>query len=86
MLFLHNLAGPDINKSGPPSARQVIKTLWKCFGVAVRVTCLPYTGPLACVRMVHSIAVSVAEHGLSSMCDLVPEVLLVEGVRAALRT
>ena len=49
--------------------------------MAVRVACLPYTGPVACVSRVNRTAVSVAELGLDLVCGFVPEVLLAEGVR-----
>ena len=83
MLGLHSLAGPNIRSFRPPAAWKVVKTARKCFGVGVRVACLPYTGPLACVRTVNRIAVSVAEHGVNYICDFVP-VVLAEGVRAEL--
>lgn len=49
--------------------------------MAVRVACLPYTGPVACARRVNQAAVSVAELGLDFACGFVPEMLSVEGVR-----
>ena len=49
--------------------------------MAVRVACLPYTGPVACVSRVNRTAVSVAELGLDLVCGFVQEVLLTEGVR-----
>ena len=61
-------------------------TARKCFGVGIRVACLPYTGPLACARTVNRTAVSMAEHGLNYICGFVPELLLAEGVRPALPT
>jgi len=84
MLGFH--IGPNINHVGPSTARKVFKKARKCFGVAVRVACLPYTGPLACARRANRTAVSVVEHGLNFVCEFVPEVLLTEGVRAALPT
>jgi len=82
MLGLHSLAGPTTKKSGLPAARKLIaKTSTTCFGVAVRVACLPYTGPVACVRRVKRTAVSMAELGLDVVCSIVPEMLLAEGVR-----
>ncbi len=49
--------------------------------MAVRVACLPYTGPVACARRVNQTAVSVAELGLDLACGFVPELLSVEEVR-----
>ena len=78
MLGLRRLTGPIIHKSGLPAARKVGRL---CFGMAVRVACLPYTGPVACVSRVNRTAVSVAELGLDLVCGFVPEVLLAGGVR-----
>jgi len=72
-----------MKKCGLPAARKVIsKTGRTCFGMAVRVACLPYTGPVACATRVKRTAVSVAELGLDLACGFVPEVLSVEGVRS----
>ena len=83
MLGLHSLVGPIIQKSRLPAARKVFSKTGKlCFGMAVRVACLPYTGPVACARRVNRTAVSVAELGLDFACCFVPELLSVEGVRS----
>jgi len=78
MLGLHSFIGPRL-----PAARKTIsRTGRACFGMAVRVACLPYTGPVACARRVNQTAVSVAELGLDLACGFVPEVLSVQGVRS----
>ncbi|DBA99177.1 TPA: hypothetical protein ACH3X3_011799 [Trebouxia sp. C0006] len=73
-----SLPGLAMNKSGLPAARKLFKTGRRCCGLAVRVACLPYTAPLACVRVVHRTACSIAEHSIDTVCSFVPDVLLEE--------
>ncbi len=81
MIGLYSLAGQAAKKSGLPAGRKVINVGKRCVGVAVRGACLPYTVPVACIRIVGTTAGTIATYGLDAACNMVSELPLMGEVR-----
>jgi len=81
MTGLYSFPGQAIKKSGLPAGRKVVNAGKTCFGMAVRGACLPYTVPVACIRIIGTTAGSIATYGLEAACNAVSEMPLMGEVR-----